>query len=43
MDNGRFHTARVTQDKLDVSRFKRTLKPPYNPDIAPSEFFYSIG
>jgi hypothetical protein len=27
------------QEKLDVSRFKRTPQPPYYPDIAPSGFF----
>jgi hypothetical protein len=28
---------------LDVSRFKRTPEPPYSPDIAPSDFFFSAG
>jgi histone-lysine N-methyltransferase SETMAR len=39
MDNIRVRTARATQEKLDVSRFKRTPLPPYSPDIAPSDFF----
>jgi hypothetical protein len=43
MDNARVHMARATQEKLDVSRFKRTLQPPYGPDIAPSDFFFSVG
>jgi hypothetical protein len=34
MDN-----ARATQEKLDVSRFKRPPQPPYSQDIAPSGFF----
>jgi hypothetical protein len=38
MDNARVHTTRATQEKLDVSRFKRTPQPPYNLDIAPSDF-----
>jgi hypothetical protein len=33
----------ATQEKLDVSRFKRTPEPPYSPDIAPSDFFFSAG
>jgi hypothetical protein len=41
MDNARVHTA--TQEKLDVSRSKRTPQPPYTPDIAPSDFFFSVG
>jgi hypothetical protein len=32
-----------TQEKLDVSRFKRTQQPLYSPDIAPSDFFFSVG
>jgi hypothetical protein len=39
MDNARVHTARVTQDKLDVSRFKRIPQPLYSQDIASSNFF----
>jgi hypothetical protein len=39
MDNTRVDTARETQEKLDVSRFKRTARPPYRPDIEPSDFF----
>jgi hypothetical protein len=41
IDNARVHTARETQEKLDVSRFKRTPQPSYNPDIAPFDFFFS--
>jgi hypothetical protein len=43
MDNAGVHTARATQEKLDVSRFKRTPQPPYNPGIAPSDVFFSVG
>jgi hypothetical protein len=39
MDNTRVHIARTTQEKLDGSRVKRMLQPPYSPDIAPSYFF----
>jgi hypothetical protein len=39
MDNIMVHTARATQEKLDVSRFKRTPQPPYGPDISPSYFY----
>jgi hypothetical protein len=28
---------------LDVSRFKRTPQPPYSPNIALSDFFFSVG
>jgi transposase len=43
MENATVHTARATQEKLDVSWFKGTQQPPYSPDIAPSEFFFSVG
>jgi hypothetical protein len=39
MDNARVHTARATQEKLDISRFKRTPQPPDSPDIAPADVF----
>jgi hypothetical protein len=39
MDNARVHTARETQEKLDISRFKCTPQPPYSPDIALSDCF----
>jgi hypothetical protein len=39
MDNAKVQTARANQEKLDVSRFKRTPQPPYSPDSAPSDFF----
>jgi hypothetical protein len=42
LDNGRVHTAKTTQEKFDVSRFKRTPQPPHRPDIAPSDFFFSV-
>jgi hypothetical protein len=42
MDNASVHTARAAQEKLNVSRFKRTRHPPYGPDIAPSDFFFSV-
>jgi hypothetical protein len=38
-NNARVHTARATQERLDVSRFNRTQQPPYIPDIAASDFF----
>jgi hypothetical protein len=43
MGNARVHTARATQEKLDVSRFKHTPQPPYRTDLAPSGFFFSVG
>jgi hypothetical protein len=42
IDNARVHTTRVTQEKVDVSRLKRTLQPPYSQGIAPFDFF-SVG
>jgi histone-lysine N-methyltransferase SETMAR len=43
MDNARVYRARAIQEKLNVSRFNRTPQPPYRPDIAPSDFFFSVG
>jgi hypothetical protein len=43
MDNARVHMASATREKLDVSRFKRTPQPPHSLDIAPSDFFFSVG
>jgi hypothetical protein len=43
MDNARVHTARAIQEKLDVFRFKCTPQPPHSPDIARSDFFFSVG
>jgi hypothetical protein len=43
MDNASVHTTRTTQEKLDFSRFKRTPQPPDSQDIAPSDFFFSVG
>jgi hypothetical protein len=43
MDNARAHTGRGTQEKLDVSRFKRTPQPPHSPDIAPSDFSFRLA
>jgi hypothetical protein len=40
MDNARVGMARATQEKGDVSRFKRTLQLPHSLDIAPSDFFW---
>jgi transposase len=42
-DNAKVHRARATQEKLAVSRFKRTPQPPYGPDIAPSDSFFLVG
>jgi hypothetical protein len=39
MDNARVHTVRATQETLDISRNERTPRPPYGPDIAPSDVF----
>jgi hypothetical protein len=39
MDNARVLTARATQEKLDVSRFKGMPQPLYSPDIARSDLF----
>jgi hypothetical protein len=41
--NARVHTARESQEKLDVSRFKDTPQPSYSLHTAPSEFFFSVG
>jgi hypothetical protein len=38
-DNARVHTARATQEKYDVSRFKSTPQPPHSPEFALSDFF----
>jgi hypothetical protein len=43
MDNTEIHMARAAQEKLDVSRFERTPQPLDSPDIAPSDFFFSVG
>jgi hypothetical protein len=43
MDNARVHTAPPTQEKLDVSRFKRMPQPPHRPDIATFDLFFSVG
>jgi hypothetical protein len=42
-DNAMVHTTRATQGKLDISRFKYTPRLSYSPDIAPSEFFFSVS
>jgi hypothetical protein len=34
--------ARATQEKLDVSRFKRRPQPPCGPNIAPSDLFLFV-
>jgi hypothetical protein len=43
VDNERVPMARATQEKLDVSRFKRTAQPPPRPDIAPSDFSFRLA
>jgi transposase len=43
MDNASVHITRAAQEELDVSRFKRMPQPPYSTDIAPSDFFFSVG
>jgi hypothetical protein len=43
MDNAWVRMARATQEKLDVSRFKCMLQPPYGPDIAPSDFSFRLA
>jgi hypothetical protein len=43
VDNAWVHTAKATQEKLDVFRFTRTTQPLYSSDIAPSDFFFSVG
>jgi hypothetical protein len=43
MDNSKVHTARATQEKLDVSRFKLTRQSPYSLDIAPSNFRFRLA
>jgi hypothetical protein len=40
--NARVHMGKVAQDKLNVSRLKRTPQPPDNQDIAQSSFFFSL-
>jgi hypothetical protein len=42
MDNARVRKARAIQEKLDVSRFKRTPHPLYRSDIAPSDFSFRL-
>jgi hypothetical protein len=43
MDNARIYTVRATQEKLDVSQFKCMPQPPYSPDFAPSDLFFSAS
>jgi hypothetical protein len=43
MDNARVHTTTVTQEKLDVSRFKRIRQSPSNQEIALFDFFFLVG
>jgi hypothetical protein len=38
MENSKVHTARATQERLDVSRFKGTPQPSHSLDIVPSDF-----
>jgi transposase len=41
--NARVHTVRAIQKKLGVARLKRTPQPPYSPDVAQFDFFFSVG
>jgi hypothetical protein len=43
INNARVHTARATQEKLDVSRFKLMPQPPYSLDIASSDFSFRLA
>jgi transposase len=43
MDNARVHVARATHRKWDISRFKRTARPPYCPDLASSDFSFRLA
>jgi histone-lysine N-methyltransferase SETMAR len=37
-DNARFHTARATQERIKELQWELLEHPPYNPDLAPSDF-----
>jgi hypothetical protein len=39
MDNAKIHAAKVVVSVIPNLRLKRTLQPPYRPDICPSDFF----
>ena len=39
-DNARPHTARATIDALETLKFEVLSHPPYNPDLAPSQFSF---
>jgi hypothetical protein len=43
INNARISRPSATQEKLNASRFKCTPQPPESPDIAPSDFFFSVG
>jgi transposase len=40
-DNARPHTAKVSMDYIVHNSMKRAPRPPYSPDLAPSDFFLS--
>jgi hypothetical protein len=37
-DNARPHTAILSMDFMDANRMTRAPRPPYSPDLAPSDF-----
>jgi hypothetical protein len=39
MDNAKVHTAKVVSSVMPDLGLKRTIQPPYSPDICPSDFF----
>jgi transposase len=39
-DNARPHTAHTTIDALEMLKFEVLSHPPYNPDLAPSDFHF---
>jgi hypothetical protein len=38
-DNPRPHTAKSSMDFMDANRMTQAPRPPYSPDLAPSDFF----
>jgi hypothetical protein len=38
-DNMRPHTAKLSTQYFNENRMKSTLRPPYSPDLAPSDFY----
>jgi hypothetical protein len=39
-DNARPHTAKMSRDYIGLNRMKQASRPPYSPDLAPSDFFF---